>query len=536
MSEVDVAAKPLRKPFALLADELSAAYNRHGLDWQQARVLLLAQMAASGRSAGVQAAVLSGAADVLNGEAPHQRSRAAMWLFAHETQRLLDTKLSRQALNEVQSRSSRTYRRISNSIVGLLFFVNIYLVIGCLLEGRSHIAHQPLVAVGLFICLLALLGAVEALHISVAVLRLKDLAGVRTTYPRTYALHEVFKSEEGAERFLAGRQFMVITIVFVIAQLTTFKGVTQWPGTSVNIPGAVEPIVSSFLLEFGMAGAFLALWFAQLAPQFAANRRPLLLMNSPPIGLLFKIALIAEFLGFTRPGGWLASRVSSDPDIPGSSEERYRQGIELTGIALTSIAKTWSLEKTQQSVAYSASAVIEAPKVRDVIDSGLMYSLRSPRNLQWSGEYLPPTTQTADDLVVALEEQQEAGEWNVHRVIVRPAYGQYFETDGIVSCQATLSGTPPEVGRFRDAFLISAPTKFVVFRAEFIESPSELSDIKLRILPVSPTADPVDTDELEVTTEETLQFKREGTLFVAECCVTYPPIGSYIEIDWTYRW
>ncbi len=55
-----------------------------------------------------------------------------------------------------------------------------------------------------------------------AILRLKDLDASRETYRRTFRLHQIFRTERGAERFLAGRQFLVITIVFLIAQLTSF--------------------------------------------------------------------------------------------------------------------------------------------------------------------------------------------------------------------------------------------------------------------------------------------------------------------------
>jgi hypothetical protein len=493
-------------------------------------------MASANSSVRLQRAVLRAAASVLDDDWDSKPNRVSLWLFADETQKLLDVKFSARALNEVRSRASRWYRQISNMVVGLLLVLNIYLVLGCLIEGRSNLTAQSVVSVVLLVLLLLLLAAVEALHISVAVLRLKDLTGVKSDYPRTFALHQVFKSEEGAERFLAGRQFMVITVVFVIAQLTGFKDVEHWPGTHFRIPDVLHPLISTFLLEFGMAGAFLALWFAQLAPQFAANRRPLRLMNSRAIGVLFNLALVAEFLGFTRPGAWLASRVRSDPEIPGSSQERYRQGVQVTGIALTSVCKAWSIERSHQVLYYNASAIVEAPKVREVIDSGLMYSLRAPRSLQWSGQYQPPTEGSVANLVTIHEEKRETGGWQVHRLAMHPAYRQYFEVGGIVSCHASLTGSAPEPGRFRDAFLISAPTKFVLFRAEFVDVPSELSDVKVRVIPVSSTSEVLASDTSDPQREQTLDFKREADKFVLECCVTYPPIGSYIEVDWTYRW
>jgi hypothetical protein len=83
----------------------------------------------------------------------------------------------------------------------------------------------------------------------VAILRLKDLdaSRERDTHPRTFRLHQIFRTERGAERFLARRQFLVITIVFLIAQLTSFHDVLTFPLTEV-IPPLLKPVISDFSL------------------------------------------------------------------------------------------------------------------------------------------------------------------------------------------------------------------------------------------------------------------------------------------------
>ena len=53
------------------------------------------------------------------------------------------------------------------------------------------------------------------------------------------------------ERFLAGRQFLVITIVFLIAQLTSFHDVLTFPLTDVTIRPLLKPIISDLFLGFG---------------------------------------------------------------------------------------------------------------------------------------------------------------------------------------------------------------------------------------------------------------------------------------------
>ena len=106
-----------------------------------------------------------------------------------------------------------------------------------------------------------------------AILRLKDLDASRETHPRTFRLHQIFRTERGAERFLAGRQFLVITIVFLIAQLTSFHDVLTFPLTDVTIPPLLKPVISDVFLGFGMAGALIAFWFAQLAQGWGVPER-----------------------------------------------------------------------------------------------------------------------------------------------------------------------------------------------------------------------------------------------------------------------
>ena len=66
--------------------------------------------------------------------------------------------------------------------------------------------------------------------------------------PEPFDFTRSFRTERGAERFLAGRQFLVITIVFLIAQLTSFHDVLTFPLTDVTIPPLLKPVISDFSL------------------------------------------------------------------------------------------------------------------------------------------------------------------------------------------------------------------------------------------------------------------------------------------------
>jgi hypothetical protein len=74
-----------------------------------------------------------------------------------------------------------------------------------------------------------------------------------------------------AERFLAGRQFLVITIVFLIAQLTSFHDVLTFPLTDVTIPPLLKPVISDFSLDLEWPARWL--WFAQLAQGWGVPER-----------------------------------------------------------------------------------------------------------------------------------------------------------------------------------------------------------------------------------------------------------------------
>jgi hypothetical protein len=234
----------------------------------------------------------------------------------------------------------------------------------------------------------------------VAILRLKDLDASRETHPRTFRLHQIFRTERGAERFLAGRQFLVITIVFLIAQLTSFHDVLTFPLTDVTIPPLLKPVISDFFLGFGMAGALIALWFVQLAPQFAANRVPVGFMNVRPVGWLFRIALTAEAIGLTRPGSWLAAAVRPEPQIPGSSKERYVQAVDqYSGLGMTIVSKDRRLGPDTNTFDYSCSASIGAHGVAKIVDKGILVRLNSVRNFRWSGSYRVADESLPDDLL-----------------------------------------------------------------------------------------------------------------------------------------
>jgi hypothetical protein len=70
-------------------------------------------------------------------------------------------------------------------------------------------------------------------------------------------------------------------------------------------------------------------------------------------------------LALTRPGSWLAAAVRPEPQIPGSSKERYVQAVDqYSGLGMTIVSKDWRLGPDTNTLDYSCSASIAALALR----------------------------------------------------------------------------------------------------------------------------------------------------------------------------
>lgn len=233
---------------AKLLAEVRSALDRSGLTWPDFAQALGAHLEAGSLTRVEKLAVVSAAKAVFEADQVPSDLRTFEALAAQLAE-LLNVTFTRTAMTEVSPRSVQAWHRASSALAAILLACVAYLVFGNLFGGKSSLVKNPGIAVLVFVGLLLLLSAVEALHISVAVLRLTDLHDSRLRYPRTYKMHIIFRTEEGARKFLAGRQFLVITTVFAIAQLTTFVDANTWPGTHVLIPGIIRPILVTLFLH-----------------------------------------------------------------------------------------------------------------------------------------------------------------------------------------------------------------------------------------------------------------------------------------------
>ena len=233
-------------------------------------------------------------------------------------------KLGYEIDSEPDAQRGTIFHALRVLVAGTVFVVSAFFVVGAIWEGESALfGEHRWTALGLLAVLLAILGIFEGLQISVALLRFKDIDYFHDRYPRAAALHRWFRTESGTRRFLAGRQFFVVFVVFFIARITAFPGLRHLPFFGWQLPTALDPLWFA-LFDLGLAGAFLVLWVAQLAPQFGANRDPLAFLELPGMGTSLRSCFVVDDTGVTLPGFWLSSWVPERRKIPNSRSERYR--------------------------------------------------------------------------------------------------------------------------------------------------------------------------------------------------------------------
>lgn len=321
----------------------------------------------------------------------------------------------------------------------------------------------PLARLALFAVLIVLLAAFEGLQISVTTLRLKDLEVLREKLPRAYQLHQKFRREEGARRFLAGRQLFVVVVVFLAAQLTSFPSFTP-----LSDAFGVSPALrwmEIVLLQYGVAGAFIVLWVGQLAPQFLANKHPHGFLNLPGMRLVLGLSFFVEALGLTRPGEWFSAFGTEEDEIPISPQERYRQAVQyVQGYGMLGVSKVWHIEPGGLTMTYKASHVLYRTGLDRILDN----------SLEVRGEGIRPEFKfrlfRRDDpepvplhVGGANEERLEDG-WKRFHQEVEPEQGSFLEHD-VLLVETGISFSAAN----SDAIRITKPTKFIVFRAKFGE-------------------------------------------------------------------
>jgi uncharacterized membrane protein len=173
----------------------------------------------------------------------------------------------------------------------LLTIASLILIIYAIAAGLAPLEGHPIVLYSLFVFSVSLLGMLEGLQI--AILNLERANAERFKHlNRAYVNHKLATRHHGlnVQRFLVGRQFFVVFVVFLSAQLTTYSDLT-W-----NIPRWLFILI----IDTGFPGVMVVLSFGQLMPQLVAATHPITFMNIPGAWGVIKIALGFEAIGITH--------------------------------------------------------------------------------------------------------------------------------------------------------------------------------------------------------------------------------------------
>jgi len=145
-----------------------------------------------------------------------------------------------------------------------------------------------------------MLAMLEGLQVAVLRMDGKDPEHYVDSAPRAYSLMKRALHEKNVRRFLIGRQFFVIFVVFLINQCTIFPDISR-----LGIP---EGIWFAFV-SLGFPTALNILCWCQLPTQILANQDPLLFMNRPGARFVLEVCLYTEMTGLSH-FSWVVASIS----------------------------------------------------------------------------------------------------------------------------------------------------------------------------------------------------------------------------------
>jgi hypothetical protein len=131
---------------------------------------------------------------------------------------------------------------------------------------------------------------VEALHYAVVCIEKWDMSQYEVSYPRVYKLYKLVDTREKVKKFLVGRQFFVIFVVFLIAQITSFP----------HIPsdfGGLPPLLVTIIFQTGLPGIAITLTYGQLVSQIYVEAFTLQFLNMYGTEFCVRLSLAAEWIG-----------------------------------------------------------------------------------------------------------------------------------------------------------------------------------------------------------------------------------------------
>ena len=104
------------------------------------------------------------------------------------------------------------------------------------------------------------------------------------TFPRACKTHKLVDTPQKVKKFLVGRQFFTIFVVFLISQISSFP----------HIPkdfGGLPPAMVLILFQIGLPGVALVLTYGQLVSQIFVEEFTLQFLNLPGCEFVVRLSL-----------------------------------------------------------------------------------------------------------------------------------------------------------------------------------------------------------------------------------------------------
>jgi len=146
----------------------------------------------------------------------------------------------------------------------------------------------------LFILVLFLLGLVEGLQLALVELKRQKPDTYRDTNKSAYKLGQIAMKGDNIEKFLVGRQVIVVFLVFFAAKLTSITV----PDQEFLFP--VPTWVSQVFLETGLLASIVVVIVAQLTPQIVSSVFPVQFLDIAIMRPVYYACIMLEFTGIAH--------------------------------------------------------------------------------------------------------------------------------------------------------------------------------------------------------------------------------------------
>lgn len=433
--------------------------------------------------------------------------------------------------SRVPRRGRLLLANVARLVATVLSFCTVYFVLGGIAAGESSLTllyGAPIWLVfSVFLASLLLLGSLEGTQIAIVALTDTKVAAFKERYPQGCRAIKLIQNKSSVERYLAGRQFFVIFVVFVIAQVTSFPQIETLPFTRVAI-GSLPEVVIFLGFKLGLFGALLVLWVAQLLPQFAANKNPLFFLNLPGMKGVIQLCLLLESVGPTKPANWLSAAQRDELTVPTSAFVKHNDLVaDVFGYEVVNQSHVWNLDSAHKwSFEFSSAFGIHREGITQLKERSLQLHGDVGQAQFANAVYQDGSPQEERIGTPGVEASPKNDGWTQFEQVVRSK--DSFKVGDVVECTYRFDGT----GRSERAYVaITKPTKLVSFCIRLQES-----TLCGKILVVKKYSLDDVTEKAELLMTRELSFEEWDTPGVQEAAFidVHPRLNVFYELEWTF--